>query len=153
MGSTSRRRFLGLAIAQASLASIVGCGTILHPERRGQPAGPLDWKIVAFDAIGLLLFFLPGVIAFAVDFSNGTIYLPPDQVGLKGPPQDTPQQPLVAVSTSGEPMTPQKLEEIISRHTQREIHLQPGAYQTRELKTIDEFWTVAHQFRGQQKPA
>jgi hypothetical protein len=28
------------------------------------------------DGIGLLFFLIPGVIAFAVDFSNGTIYLP-----------------------------------------------------------------------------
>ena len=28
------------------------------------------------DGIGLLFFLIPGVIAFAVDFSNGTTYLP-----------------------------------------------------------------------------
>ena len=28
------------------------------------------------DALGLFVWFIPGVIAFAVDFSNGTIYLP-----------------------------------------------------------------------------
>jgi hypothetical protein len=27
--------------------------------------------------IGLLFFIIPGVVAYAVDFSNGTIYLPP----------------------------------------------------------------------------
>lgn len=55
---------------------VLGCGTILHPERKGQRAGEIDPKIAIFDAIGLLFFFVPGVIAFAVDFSNGTIYLP-----------------------------------------------------------------------------
>lgn len=55
---------------------LVGCGTILHPERKGQVSGQIDPKIAIFDAIGLLFFFIPGVIAFAVDFSNGTIYLP-----------------------------------------------------------------------------
>ncbi|MCG6201650.1 hypothetical protein [Psychromonas antarctica] len=52
------------------------CGTILNPERKGQSAGQLDTSIVALDAIGLLFFLVPGIIAFAVDFNNGTIYLP-----------------------------------------------------------------------------
>lgn len=58
------------------LFQLVGCGTILHPERKGQISGQIDPKIAIFDALGLLFFFIPGVIAFAVDFSNGTIYLP-----------------------------------------------------------------------------
>ncbi len=53
-----------------------GCGTILYPERKGQIDGQLDTGVVALNAIGLLFFLIPGVIAFAVDFSNGTIYLP-----------------------------------------------------------------------------
>ncbi len=52
------------------------CGTILHPERKGQRSGRLDPGIVVLDAVGLLFFIVPGVIAFAVDFTNGTIYLP-----------------------------------------------------------------------------
>src|SRR5215469_13362952 len=56
---------------------LASCGTILYPERRGQPAGRLDVGVVALDGIGLLLFLVPGVIAFAVDFATGAIYLPP----------------------------------------------------------------------------
>jgi len=55
---------------------LTGCGTLLYPERRGQLTGHLDAGVVILDAVGLLLFIIPGVIAFAVDFSNGTIYLP-----------------------------------------------------------------------------
>ncbi len=54
----------------------VGCGYLLYPERRGQKSGELDVNIVALDAVCLLLFILPGVVAFAVDYTNGTIYLP-----------------------------------------------------------------------------
>ena len=53
-----------------------GCGTVLYPERKGQIDGQLDPAIVALNALGLVFFLIPGVIAFAVDFSNGTIYLP-----------------------------------------------------------------------------
>lgn len=56
------------------LFELSACGTIFYPERKGTRSGTLDPIVVAADAIGLLFFFIPGVIAFAVDFSNGTIY-------------------------------------------------------------------------------
>lgn len=50
---------------------------LLEPRRSGQPhSNDIDWKIAALDALGLLLFFVPGVIAFAVDFYTGAIYMP-----------------------------------------------------------------------------
>ncbi len=54
----------------------IGCGTILYPERKGQRAGRIDVGVALLDGIGLFFFLIPGVIAYAVDFSNGTIYLP-----------------------------------------------------------------------------
>lgn len=65
-----------VTLATILLVQFTACGTILHPERKGQKGGQIDPAIAILDGIGLLLFFLPGVIAFAVDFSNGTIYLP-----------------------------------------------------------------------------
>lgn len=56
------------------LFELSACGTIFYPERKGTRSGELDPIVVAADAVGLLFFFIPGVIAFAVDFSNGTIY-------------------------------------------------------------------------------
>jgi hypothetical protein len=54
-----------------------GCGTFLHPERSFQPhSHQIDWKIVALNSLGLILFFIPGVVAFVVDFYTGAIYLP-----------------------------------------------------------------------------
>lgn len=65
----------GIAILSLSLV-LSGCGTIMHPERKGQVSGRIDPGVAVLDGIGLLFFFVPGVIAFAVDFNNGTIYLP-----------------------------------------------------------------------------
>lgn len=137
----SRRRFIALAIAQANLLGITGCGTVLHPERKGQTAGSLDWGIVALDAVGLLFFFIPGVIAFAVDFNNGTIYLPPGQSGQKT--AENKETPLVSVRVPDEPLTVNRLAEVVSQHTEREILLTPGGYQTEQLKDINEFWPTA----------
>ena len=71
------RGFITWVSVVAFIGTTMGCGTILYPERRGQPAGKLDTDIVILDAVGLLIFLVPGVIAFAVDFSTGAIYLPP----------------------------------------------------------------------------
>ncbi len=48
----------------------------MHPERKGQTSGRIDAGVAVLNGVGLLFFLIPGVIAYAVDFSNGTIYLP-----------------------------------------------------------------------------
>jgi hypothetical protein len=76
-----RRQFvsyvLGCGFIGATACWATGCGTLAHSERRGQPhSNQIDWKIAALDGLGLVLFFVPGVVAFAVDFYTGAIYLP-----------------------------------------------------------------------------
>lgn len=73
---TSRRRLLALAGTTALAAPLGGCGTLLYPERRGQTGGRIDPSVAILNGIGLLLFIVPGLIAFAVDFGSGAIYLP-----------------------------------------------------------------------------
>ena len=51
-------------------------GTLMHPERRGQTSGRIDPGIAVLDGIGLLSFIIPGLVAYAIDFSTGAIYLP-----------------------------------------------------------------------------
>ena len=68
---------LARGIAAALLITqVTACGTLLYPERRGQTNGQIDVGVAALDAIGLLFFFVPGVVAFGVDFITGAIYLP-----------------------------------------------------------------------------
>ncbi len=70
------RSVLRTGLAAMLIALLMGCGTLIYPERRGQADGKLDTDIVILDAVGLLLFLVPGVVAFAVDFATGAIYLP-----------------------------------------------------------------------------
>jgi hypothetical protein len=65
-----------LLIIAALIFQAAGCGTLMHPERKGQQGGDIDVGVAILDGLGLLFFIIPGVIAYAVDFSNGTIYLP-----------------------------------------------------------------------------
>ena len=67
---------LRIFICAALTMQLIGCGTLMHPERKGQRDGNIDAGIAILDGLGLLFGIIPGVIAFAVDFSNGTIYLP-----------------------------------------------------------------------------
>lgn len=124
---------VGLTLHQAA------CGTILHPERRGQPPGRLDPGIVVLDAVGLLLFFIPGVIAFAVDFSNGTIYLPPDLVYVGTAPAPDSSEALRTIRMSPGELSAERLEDILQKQVGRRVPLDPGSYHARKLQDIDEF--------------
>ncbi len=77
-----RRKFIKRLVRLGGVVAglpLTGCGTILHSERIHQHhSRDIDWKIAALDGLGLALFFVPGVIAFAVDFYSGAIYLPPE---------------------------------------------------------------------------
>jgi hypothetical protein len=70
------KRRVATFLATALAVQVSGCGTLLYPERKGQTGGKADATVVLLDCVGLLFFIIPGVIAFIVDFDNGTIYLP-----------------------------------------------------------------------------
>lgn len=70
-----RRWMVALTIV-AITTTLAGCGTVFYPERKGQPSGRVDPAVAIADGVGLLFYIIPGVIAYAIDFSNGTVYLP-----------------------------------------------------------------------------
>lgn len=70
------RRLIAGAVVIGLILPLTGCGTLFYPERKGQLQGRIDPGVAIADGLGLLLFIVPGVIAYAVDFSNNTIYLP-----------------------------------------------------------------------------
>lgn len=73
------RKILASTALAAFIVNTAGCGLLLHPERQGQKSGRIDPSIAIFDGIGLLFFLIPGLVAFAIDFHQGTIYLPGGQ--------------------------------------------------------------------------
>ncbi len=72
----SPSRILAALLASSLLAQLAGCGTLFYPERRGQLNGQIDPAVAALNAIGILFYVVPGLIAFAIDFATGAIYLP-----------------------------------------------------------------------------
>lgn len=139
----SRRDWLRNIAACLGLTALPGCGTILYPERKGQPAGDIDWKVVALDGLGLLFFFIPGVIAFAVDFNNGTIYLPPGECVDR--PRGTKRRLTAKQIPPGKVSRP-GVEAIVSEYTGQPIELEAGRYDTRSIRHIDDFWPTHDEF-------
>ncbi len=131
-------RVAGTAVVAVAVF-LASCGTILYPERTGQPPGWLDPGVVILDGVGLLLFLIPGVIAFAVDFATGAIYLPPAPcyvpyvIGTAPPP--------VALAPSE--LTPERVAAVVREQTGKDIDLRPGHYRATRLEGIDGFTAEA----------
>lgn len=105
------------AVLSAALFSqLTACGTLFYPDRRGQIDGRVDPAIVAFDAIGLLFYIIPGLIAFGVDFATGAIYLPDAKYSV------APEKLKDAVSEDGS-VDKAKLKAILERETGRSLPL------------------------------
>ncbi|TWT74411.1 hypothetical protein [Allorhodopirellula solitaria] len=140
-----RRRFLINMSLSVSSTTLAGCGSILHPERIGQPrSGPIDWKIAALDGVGLMLFFVPGVVAFAIDFYNGTIFLPSRNYGeIDAQREDE----LLAIEVEKNELSQENVERVVSEHTEQDVVLGPGKYHFEPLPAIEQFWGLAGRMR------
>lgn len=150
----SRRAFV-VASSAFFAATATGCGTLMHPERVGQTRrGNVDWTVVGLDAIGLCFFFIPGIIAFAVDFGNGAMFFPagPEATATGPAPPVQPASPtqasigttqkLRSVQLPPGELTLWDLAQIASRETGKQVELEQGKYETEPLESIDDFWTV-----------
>ena len=72
----TKSRVIGGVLAVTLVTQLTACGTLFYPDRRGQIEGRVDPLIVGLNAIGILFYVIPGLIAFGVDFATGAIYLP-----------------------------------------------------------------------------
>lgn len=61
-----------------ALSLSLGCGTLIHPERRGQQGGDLDAGVLVLDGIWLLIPPL-GLTWLVIDFLTGAVYEPGTQ--------------------------------------------------------------------------
>jgi hypothetical protein len=81
----SRRQWVQGVCAMGLVPLLSSCGSLIYPDRIQQKErGKMDPAVVILDGLGLFFFILPGIIAFAVDFSTEAIYYPADN-GLNEP--------------------------------------------------------------------
>lgn len=132
----NRREFQGLAMGWLA-AALSGCGTLMYPERRGQSrTGGIDWTVAGMDAIGLVLFLVPGVIAFAVDYHNGSLFLP------EGSASTNRKRTLRTVKLSGPHPSREEIAAAIQEATGEPVALHEGSFVMRRMETLAEFWST-----------
>ncbi|HSC85301.1 MAG TPA: polyribonucleotide nucleotidyltransferase [Pseudomonas sp.] len=111
-----RSRVVGGVLALTLLTQLSACGTLFFPDRRGQIEGQIDPLVAGLDAIGILFYVIPGLIAFGVDFATGAIYLPNDQYSV------APEKLQDAIGADGR-IDQAKLKAIIARETGLQLPL------------------------------
>lgn len=123
----SQYRLVSAALAITLCSQLAACGTLFYPDRRGQIEGKIDPAIAIANAVGLLFYVVPGLLAFAIDFTTGAIYLPDGKYAV------APEQLQQAVGNDGQ-IDPHKLKVIIEQATGQQLPLdhpnlrqQPGS--------------------------
>ena len=115
-------KVLSVIILVVLITQIAGCGTIMYPERRGQKIhGDIDTRVAVLNAVGLLFYFIPGLIAFGVDFYTGAIYLKPGEKQIWGQTQS--KQEIVVIRVDPNQLDQKMIEKIVSEHIGQAISL------------------------------
>lgn len=117
-------RITGGVLILSLTAQLTACGTLFYPDRRGQLEGRIDPAVAAMNAIGILFYVVPGLIAFAVDFATGAIYLPSEQASID------PEHLRDAIGADGQ-VDPLRLKAIIARELGRDLPLDNPQLQQR----------------------
>lgn len=69
--------FAAIVLGVFLVAPFSGCGTVFFNERQNKEhSSNLDPNILILDAIGLIFWIVPGLVAYGVDFATGAVYLP-----------------------------------------------------------------------------
>ena len=112
----TRNRVIGGVLAVSLLTQLSACGTVFYPDRRGQIDGKIDPTIAVLNAVGLLFYVIPGLIAFGVDFATGAIYFPDENYSM------APEKLQEAIGADGQIDT-LRLKAIIEQETGRSLPL------------------------------
>ena len=113
-----------ILLSTTLITQLSACGTVFYPERRGQIGGEIDPGVAILNGIGLLFYVIPGLIAFAVDFTTGAIYFPDERYPL------TPERLGDAIDAEGE-VDPRKLKAILQQDLNVELPLEQAMLRNR----------------------
>ncbi|MEM9233736.1 MAG: hypothetical protein AAGA69_05800 [Pseudomonadota bacterium] len=131
MTISRRTLFKGFLIGSAAVP-LSGCGTLLYPERRGQTGGKIDPGVAVLNGVGLLLFVIPGLIAFAVDFSTGAIYLPGTRAELEEGKSD------LKVVSFDEQLNDEEMDRLWAAHYDQERPFRNAELTSRPISRLSE---------------
>ncbi|PKL90726.1 MAG: hypothetical protein CVV21_11275 [Candidatus Goldiibacteriota bacterium HGW-Goldbacteria-1] len=122
---------LRLTVCVLLVFVLVGCGTILYPKRAGQKGGQIDVSVAVMDGLCVLLFVVPGIVAYIVDFSTGCIYLPGTYGSME--PED-----MKKVSFDPDNSTVKDIEDIVSKETGIDISANSPALKIYSFESLSE---------------
>ena len=134
----SFRHALILTLVACLLLQMAACGVIIHPERKGQTTRDrIDPAIAILDGIGLLFFIIPGLVAYAVDFHYGTIYLP------EGGAQVEPGQErkIVAIQMDPDDMSRAKIMAAVAERTGLQLDADRESVHVYRMGSLEEIWS------------
>ncbi len=134
----TNRRTMMATLAAGTTSLLSGCGTILYPDRAYQKSrGSLDPAVVILDGIGLFFFVIPGLVAFAVDFTTGAIYFP------AGHEPGDRERTIFDPYNSEVKLDQKEIERVVKLKTGTAIDLANDDVRVAEIKSLNEFW-LAH---------
>lgn len=131
MAVSKINKAIGVSLAMILTFQLTACGTIFYPERKGQKGGSIDPVVAIADAVGLLFWFIPGVIAFAVDFTTGAIY------SSRGKHSSLTPEELKSVTQEDGKVNTQALNEILSKKFGEPINLNASNVQIKKFASKD----------------
>jgi hypothetical protein len=127
------------AVAATTMLSFgvgsIGCGYLLHPERRGNRGGYVAGGTLVMDLLWLIPGLVPGVVALVVDFSSGAIYVnggyalrasDNGTVALRLPDSVTPQVLELRLVTSSDRVLAREMVAVGPNVHDRWVELDPG---------------------------
>ena len=133
--NTRFHKLLTVLVVSVLAIQVTGCGTLLYPERRGQTSGRIDPGVAILNGVGVLFFVVPGLIAFAVDFATGAIYLPPES--SRSASEGTRHMRVVYANPDS--LNRQNIEDIIAEATGHSILLDREDIVISKLKSPQDF--------------
>ena len=143
-------KLISTVVALSLFLHLASCGFILYPERRGQTHGRIDPAIAVLDGVGLLLFLIPGIVAFAIDFGAGTIYLPSSK---RASTTTDETDDMLVIRVKPDELNKQKIEKIVTTHTGYPLSfdqdnlsaylLDEKEFTEAEIKKLTRFWKQA----------
>ncbi|MEM9101892.1 MAG: polyribonucleotide nucleotidyltransferase [Pseudomonadota bacterium] len=124
-----------MAVWFVTLFQLSACGTLLYPERQGQTKGRIDPAVAILNGVGLLVFLVPGLVAFGIDFHTGAIYLPRGSSSsfLSGQVEDQTESTVIRTSDVRDL---EKLKTLIKRETGVELDFNDPSLQVMSVNSL-----------------
>ena len=156
MTRMTRRQFAFGAVAAGATSMLSACGTLMYPERKNRPhSNVVNRKVLWCDIIGIVLFGIFGIIGMAIDFQNGTMYLPRGHASTGR--QNLRQriaarlgrsQDLIVVQLPADQRSIEDYERVASEHFGRTISLSDASLRHEVIETPRQFFPRVRRLLG-----